>query len=76
MAYLVQYDSTYGKFKGNVSHRDNKLIVNGQIINVFLSKYLKSINFNISFYFIFRKDPSKIPWDQVDMFFFLSFFLS
>jgi glyceraldehyde 3-phosphate dehydrogenase len=35
MEYMFKYDSTHGKFKGEVSHKDNKLIVNGQEISVF-----------------------------------------
>ncbi|KAI9350893.1 hypothetical protein BDR26DRAFT_915015 [Obelidium mucronatum] len=33
MVYLLKYDSTHGKFKGEVSHKDGKLIVNGQAIS-------------------------------------------
>jgi hypothetical protein len=36
-----------------------------------MSKYLKSINFNVELYFIFREEPSKIPWNQLGMFFYL-----
>jgi glyceraldehyde 3-phosphate dehydrogenase len=35
MAYMFKYDSTHGQFKGEVSHKDGKLIVNGQEIAVF-----------------------------------------
>ncbi|CAF2155758.1 unnamed protein product [Rotaria magnacalcarata] len=35
MVYMFKYDSTHGKFKGVVSHKNGKLIVNGQEINVF-----------------------------------------
>jgi glyceraldehyde 3-phosphate dehydrogenase len=35
MAYMFKYDSTYGKFKDEVLHKDGKLIVNGQQITVF-----------------------------------------
>jgi glyceraldehyde 3-phosphate dehydrogenase len=38
MAYMFKYDSTHGRFKGEVSHKDNKLIVNGQEISVFTEK--------------------------------------
>jgi len=38
MVYLMQYDSTHGKFKGEVSHKDGKLIVNGRAISVHASK--------------------------------------
>ena len=35
MVYMFKYDSTHGKFKGEVSHKDNKLIVNGKEIAVY-----------------------------------------
>ncbi len=35
MAYMFKYDSTHGQFKGEVSHKDGKLVVNGQEIAVF-----------------------------------------
>jgi len=35
MVYLLKYDSTHGRYKGEVSHKDNKLIVNGKAITVF-----------------------------------------
>jgi len=38
MAYMFKYDSTHGKFKGEVSHKDGKLVVNGQEIAVFDKK--------------------------------------
>jgi len=38
MAYMFKYDSTHGQFKGEVSHGDGKLIVNGQQISVFTEK--------------------------------------
>ena len=34
LAYLVKYDSTHGKFDGEVSHTDNSIIVNGKEIPV------------------------------------------
>jgi glyceraldehyde 3-phosphate dehydrogenase len=34
MAYMLKYDSTHGRFKGSVEVKDNKLIVNGNIIRV------------------------------------------
>ncbi|CAF0967821.1 unnamed protein product [Rotaria sp. Silwood1] len=50
MAYLFEYDSTHGHFKGEVSFKDKKLIVNGQEISVFN-----------------EEEPSKIPWNQLDV---------
>lgn len=38
MAYMFKYDSTHGIFKGEVSHKDGKLIVNGTEISVFTEK--------------------------------------
>jgi len=38
MVYMFKYDSTHGKFKGEVSAKDGKLIVNGQEIAVFTEK--------------------------------------
>ena len=35
MAYMVKYDSIHGRFKGEVSHTEDKLIVNGKEIKVF-----------------------------------------
>ncbi|RKO92973.1 hypothetical protein BDK51DRAFT_16329 [Blyttiomyces helicus] len=35
MVYLFKYDSTHGRFKGTVSHKDGKLIVNGHEITVY-----------------------------------------
>ncbi len=34
MAYMLRYDSVHGRFPGEVSFEDNKLIVNGKTINV------------------------------------------
>lgn len=38
MAHLLKYDSSHGIFKGDVSHEDNVLIVNGKRIPVSQSK--------------------------------------
>jgi glyceraldehyde 3-phosphate dehydrogenase len=38
MAYMFKYDSTHGRFKGEVSHKDGKLVVNGKEISVFTEK--------------------------------------
>ncbi|CAF4022342.1 unnamed protein product [Rotaria sordida] len=38
MVYMFKYDSTHGRFKGEVSHADGKLIVNGKEISVFTEK--------------------------------------
>ncbi len=35
MVYMFKYDSTHGRFKGEVSTKDGKLIVNGKEVSVF-----------------------------------------
>lgn len=37
-AYLLNYDSTHGHFKGEVSVKDGKLVVNAQQISLFMEK--------------------------------------
>jgi len=46
MVYMLKYDSTHGRFKGEVSHKDGKLIVNGSEIAVFNEKDPGQINWN------------------------------
>ena len=43
MAYMLRYDSTHGKFQGEISYEDNALIVNGKKITVFAEKEVGSI---------------------------------
>jgi glyceraldehyde 3-phosphate dehydrogenase len=38
MAYMVKYDSVHGKFDGEISAKDGKLIVNGKEITVYAEK--------------------------------------
>jgi len=38
MVYMFHYDSTHGRFKGTVSHKDGKLIINNQEIHVYDKK--------------------------------------
>jgi len=38
MAYMLVYDSTHGRFKGTVSHKEGKLIINGHEISVYDKK--------------------------------------
>ncbi|GAA97972.1 uncharacterized protein L969DRAFT_92103 [Mixia osmundae IAM 14324] len=38
MVYMFKYDSTHGKYKGEVSAKDGKLFVNGKTITVFSEK--------------------------------------
>ena len=35
---MFKYDSTYGRFKGNVDVENGKLLINGKEINVFTKK--------------------------------------
>lgn len=35
LAHLLKYDSTFGKFEGEVSYTDDALIVNGKEIKIF-----------------------------------------
>lgn len=35
---MLKYDSTHGRFKGTVTHKDGKLIVNGKTVSVFNEK--------------------------------------
>jgi len=35
---LLKYDSTYGRFKGDIEVKDGKLLINGREINVFAKK--------------------------------------
>ncbi|MDY3282335.1 type I glyceraldehyde-3-phosphate dehydrogenase [Dysosmobacter sp.] len=43
MSYMLRYDSTHGKFQGEVSHEENALIVNGKKITVFAEKEVGDI---------------------------------
>jgi len=38
MVYMFKYDSTHGRFKGTVEHKDGKLIINGQEIAVYTKR--------------------------------------
>ncbi|KAI7865813.1 glyceraldehyde-3-phosphate dehydrogenase [Spinellus fusiger] len=38
MVYMFKYDSTHGRFKGTVEHKDGKLIVNGRPITVYAER--------------------------------------
>ena len=46
MAYMLKYDSTHGKFKGNVEVKDGKLIVNGNAIRVTSERDPASLKWN------------------------------
>ena len=49
-AYLTRYDTTHGKFKGNVDIDGDMMIVNNDRIKVFS-----------------EKNPSKIPWGDLNV---------
>jgi glyceraldehyde 3-phosphate dehydrogenase len=38
MVYLFKYDSTHGRFKGDVHAKDGKLVINGQVISVYAER--------------------------------------
>ncbi|EPY50542.1 glyceraldehyde-3-phosphate dehydrogenase Tdh1 [Schizosaccharomyces cryophilus OY26] len=38
MAYMFKYDSTHGRYEGEVAIKDNKLVIDGQAITVFNEK--------------------------------------
>lgn len=44
MAYLFKYDSTHGVYKGDVSTKDGKLVIDGQEITVFSERNPANIN--------------------------------
>jgi len=46
MAYMLKYDSTHGIFKGEVSVKDGKLVVNGQSIRVTAEKDPANLKWN------------------------------
>jgi len=43
MVYMFQYDSTHGKYKGEVKKDGNKLVVDGKVIEVFAERDPKNI---------------------------------
>lgn len=46
MAYMLKYDSTHGRFNGDVSVKDGKLVVNGQEIRVTSEKSPANLKWN------------------------------
>ncbi|MCL2290266.1 MAG: type I glyceraldehyde-3-phosphate dehydrogenase [Bacteroidetes bacterium] len=46
MAYMLKYDSVHGQFKGDVSVKDGKLIVNGQEIRITAEKDPANLRWN------------------------------
>jgi glyceraldehyde 3-phosphate dehydrogenase len=43
LAHLFKYDSVHGKFKGEVSHTENSIVVNGQSIPISAEKAIENI---------------------------------
>jgi glyceraldehyde 3-phosphate dehydrogenase len=43
LAHLFKYDSVHGKFKGEVSHTENSIVVNGQTIPISAEKAIENI---------------------------------
>ncbi|CAK7300027.1 Glyceraldehyde-3-phosphate dehydrogenase, testis-specific [Vulpes lagopus] len=43
MVYMFKYDSTHGRYKGSVEHRNGKLVVDSQEISVFQCKQPRDI---------------------------------
>lgn len=43
MAYLIKYDTTFGKFKGEVLHTENSIIIEGKEVKVFAEKEPQNI---------------------------------
>jgi len=46
MAYMLKYDSTHGRFKGDVDVKDGKLVVNGKAIRVTAEKNPADLKWN------------------------------
>lgn len=46
MAYMLQYDSTHGRFKGDVNVKDGNLVVNGNTIRVTAEKDPSNLKWN------------------------------
>lgn len=46
IAYMLKYDSTHGRFKGEVAVKDGKLVVNGQEIRVTAEKDPANLKWN------------------------------
>ncbi len=46
MAYMLRYDSVHGQFKGDVSVKDGKLVVNGKAIRVTAEKDPANLKWN------------------------------
>ncbi|KAF9424579.1 hypothetical protein HW555_000390 [Spodoptera exigua] len=43
ICYLIKFDSTHGKFKGNITHTENEVRINDQLVKVFREKLPSSV---------------------------------
>uniref|UniRef100_A0A2A4JKW8 Glyceraldehyde 3-phosphate dehydrogenase NAD(P) binding domain-containing protein n=1 Tax=Heliothis virescens TaxID=7102 RepID=A0A2A4JKW8_HELVI len=43
ICYLIKFDSTHGKFKGNITHSDNDINIDGLVVKVFREKLPHSV---------------------------------
>lgn len=65
MAYLFRYDSTYGRYPGEVRTLGNCLMVNGSKTTIFLSIfYVFILILGLQIETSQEKDPKKIPWEK------------
>ncbi|EGF77712.1 hypothetical protein BATDEDRAFT_20632 [Batrachochytrium dendrobatidis JAM81] len=48
MVYLLKFDSTHGRFKGQVEAKDGKLVVNGQAVSISACKDPKEIPWGVA----------------------------
>jgi len=44
MVYMMKYDSTHGRYDGDIKHENGKLIINGHAITVFMERDPANIN--------------------------------
>jgi len=51
MVYMFKYDSTHGRFKGEIIAQDGNLIVNGQKIAVFQARRPSLFNYLFHLFF-------------------------
>lgn len=77
MVYLFKYDSTHGRFKGEVKAEGNCLVVNGTFIllwnSVLVHSFTSTVLFSTFLGFLFagnkiqvfqERDPKAIPWGK------------
>jgi glyceraldehyde 3-phosphate dehydrogenase len=71
MVYMFKYDSTHGRFNGDVHHENGHLVVNGQNIQVNFSSKLDNRLFSLFLLTcvlilkVFTEmNPTQIPWGK------------